>query len=114
MVLSLGSSFLYTGVMSFKFSGNFLFVKASLIHFVSFEKQKSLLFSTLIGIPPAVALSESKLSTDFLTVASETHVKENFLFIQNFCVILRMLGWFEKLSVIFCTLLVALVALPDK
>ena len=48
MVLSLGSTFLYRGVRSesFKVSGNFLFVKNKLIYFVSFEKQKSFLFST--------------------------------------------------------------------
>ena len=41
MALSLGSSFLYTGVMSdsFKVSHHFFFSKVWLIHFVSFKKQ---------------------------------------------------------------------------
>ena len=74
LALSLGSSFLYIGAMSlsFKVSSNFLFVKPSL----SFGKQKSLLFSTLIGISSAVALSHGKFSTTFLTVGSETFKRE--------------------------------------
>ena len=79
MALSLGSSFLFTVVMSknFKVSGVF-FVKVSL---VSFEKQKSLLLSTLKEISPVAALSEGKFFTNFLTVTSGTILQENFLFI---------------------------------
>ena len=40
LALSLGSRFLYVGVIleTFKISGNILFGKASFIHFFSFEK----------------------------------------------------------------------------
>ena len=65
---------------------------ASLIKFVKSKKQFSQFFSTFTGISPAVALSEGKLFTTFLTVASETHWKENFLFSLNLCLILIMLG----------------------
>ena len=77
---------------------------ASLIQLVKSKKQFSQFFSTFIGISPAVALSEGKLFTTFLTVASETHWKENFLFSLNLCLIFITLAWLEKLLVIFCTL----------
>ena len=73
---------------SFKESGNLLFLMASLIQLVKSKKQ----FSQFTGISPAVALSEGKLFTTFLTVASETHWKENFLFNLNLCLILIILG----------------------
>ena len=82
-----------------------LFANASLMHSVSIEKQESLLFGTLIGSSPAVALSESMFFTLFLRIASKTQLKEKFLFIQKFCFILRMLGEFEKLLVIPCILI---------
>ena len=55
-------------------------------------KNRCRFFPTLIGTSPAVILSEGKFFTTFLTVAPDTHLKDNFLFIRNFCVILRMLG----------------------
>ena len=58
---------------------------ASLTQLVKSKKQFSQLFSTFIGISPAVALSEGRLFTTFLTVASETHWKQNFLFSLNLC-----------------------------
>lgn len=54
------------------------------MHSVSIEKQKSFLLSTLIGTFPAVALPGSALFTLFLGVASEAHIKENFLSTQKF------------------------------
>ena len=82
-----------------------LFANASLMHSVSIEKQKSLLFGTLVGSSLAVALSKSMFFTLFLRVASKTQLKEKFLFIQKFCFILRILGEFEKLLVIPCILI---------
>ena len=55
----------------------------SLIQLVKSKKQFSLFFSTFTEISPAVALSEDKLFTTFLIIASETHWKENFLFSLN-------------------------------
>ena len=46
---------------------------ALLIQLVKSKKQFSLFFSTFTAISPAVALSEGKLFTTFLTVAAETH-----------------------------------------
>ena len=57
---------------SFSVSGTLLFVKDSLIQFVSSGKQNVLSFIILIGISPADTLSEGKFLTAFLTVASET------------------------------------------
>ena len=85
---------------SFHVSGSLLFVKDSLIQFVSSGKQNLLSFRILIGISPADALSEGKFFTTFLTVASETCWKENFLLSWIFSLIIKMLGWFEKLSMI--------------
>ena len=62
---------------SFNISVNLLFVKDSLIKFVSSGKQSLLSFRILIRISPADALSKDKLFTTFLTVASETCWKEN-------------------------------------
>ena len=53
--------------------------------YVSFEKLNSRHFGTLIGISPAAPLSKGKFSTTFLTVALETYLKKNFLFLWNFC-----------------------------
>ena len=64
---------------SFNVSGNLLFVKDSLIQFVSSGKQNVLSFRISIGILPAETLSEGKFFTTFLTVASETCWKENLL-----------------------------------
>ena len=79
-------NFLYTGVISdsFKESGKSLYLIVSLIQLVRSKKQISLFFSTFTGISPAVALSEGRFFTTFLTVDSETHWKENFLFNLNF------------------------------
>ena len=90
MALSLGSRFLYTGVIldSFKESWNLLFLMASLIESVKSKKQISLFFSMFTGISVADALSEGKLFTTFLTVASETHWKTNFLINLNLSLIL--------------------------
>ena len=57
---------------SFSVSGNLLFVKDSLIQFVSSGKQNVLSLRILIGVSPADTLSEGKILTTFLTVASET------------------------------------------
>ena len=57
---------------SFNVSGNLLFVKDSLIQFVSPGKQNVLSFRILIGTSPADTLPEGKFFTTFLTVASET------------------------------------------
>ena len=65
---------------SFSVSGNLLFVKDSLIQFVSSGKQNLLSFRILIGISPAKTLYEGTFFTTFL--------------------ILRILGWFEKLCMI--------------
>ena len=89
---------------SFNVSENLLFVKDSLIQFVSSGKQNVLSFRILIGISPAETLSEGKFFTTFLTVASETCWKENLLLSWTFSLILRILGWFEKLSMIPWTL----------
>ena len=62
---------------SFNVSGNLLFVKDSLIQFVSSGKQNVLSFRILIGISPVKTLSEGKCFATFLTVASETCWKEN-------------------------------------
>ena len=64
---------------SFSVSRNLLFVKDSLIKFVSSGKQNVLFFRILIGISPAHTLSEGKFFTIFLTVASETCWEENLL-----------------------------------
>ena len=64
---------------SFNISGNLLFVKDSLIQFVSSGKQNVLSFRILIGISQAETLSEGKFFTTFQTVALETCWKENLL-----------------------------------
>ena len=64
---------------TFNVSGNLLFVKDSLIYFVSSGKQNLLSFKILIGIAPADTLSEGNFFTTFLTAASETCWKENIL-----------------------------------
>ena len=64
---------------SFSVSENLLFVKDSLIQFVSSGKQNSLSFRIFIGTSTADTLSEGKFFTTFLTVASETCWKENLL-----------------------------------
>ena len=64
---------------SFNVSGNLLFVKDSLIQFVSSGKQNVLSFRILIGISQAETLSEGTILTTFITVASETCWKENLL-----------------------------------
>ena len=46
----------------------------------------------------------SKFFTNFQTVASETHWKENILFNLNFCLILKVLRWLEKFLTKFCAL----------
>ena len=114
--LSLGFNFLKTGVMleSFKVSGSLFFVKNSLIQFVGLGQQNLVSFRILIGIPPADALSESKSFKTFLTVASETCWKENLLWTWNFSLILRILGWFEKLSMIPWTLLSLTLTFEDQ
>ena len=61
----------------FNVSGNLLFVKDSLIQFVSSGKQNVLSFRILIGISPADTLSEVRFFTTLLTVASETSWKED-------------------------------------
>ena len=43
------------------FTQTFLLEKSLLLHYFSFQKQKSLLFSTLIGIFPGVVSSKSSL-----------------------------------------------------
>ena len=55
---------------SSRVSGNLLFIKDSLMQFVSSGKQNVLSFRILIGISPADTLSEGKFLTTFLTVAS--------------------------------------------
>ena len=50
-----------------------IFLMASLIPLVKSKNQIHLYFSTFTGISPAVALSDGKLFTTFLTVASKTH-----------------------------------------
>ena len=62
---------------SFNVSRNLLFVRDSLIQYVSSGKQNLVPFRILIGIPPADTLSESKFFTTFLTVVSGTFWKEN-------------------------------------
>ena len=76
---------------------------ASSIPLVKSKKWFSQFFSTFTEISPAVALSEDKVFTNFLTVASETHWKRNFLYKLNLSLILIILGWLEKLLIIFCT-----------
>ena len=60
---------------------------APLIQLVKSKKQ----FSQFTGISAAVALSEGNLFTTFLTVASETHWKED-LFSLNLSLILIILA----------------------
>ena len=74
-----GKTLVYNWPESFTASEKLLFLMVSLIQLNSSKKQISLFFSTLASISPAVALSEGKLFTTSLTVASETHWKENFL-----------------------------------
>ena len=81
-------------------SKNLLFVKDSLIQFVSSGKPNVLPLGILIGISSADTLSEGKLLTTFLTVASGTCWKENLLLSLNLFLILRIVVWFEKLSMI--------------
>ena len=64
---------------SFNVSENLLFVKDSLIQFVSSGKQNVLSFRILIAISPAETLSEGNFFTTFLTVASETCWNKNLL-----------------------------------
>ena len=75
LALSLGSIFLYTGVISDSSteSGNVLSVISSLIQLVKSKKQISLFCSTFTGMSPGVALSEGKFFKTFLALASETH-----------------------------------------
>ena len=75
LALSLGSIFLYTGVISDSSteSGNLLFIISSLIQLVKSKKQISLFCSTFTGMSPGVALSEGKFFKTFLALASETH-----------------------------------------
>ena len=47
----------------------------------------------------------------FLALSPETHLKENFLFIRDFCFTLGMLGLFEVLLIMPCILL---IVLPGK
>ena len=63
----------------FTVSGNLLFVKDSLIQFVSLGKQNVRSFRILMGISPADTLSEGKFLTTFLTVDLETCWKGNLL-----------------------------------
>ena len=81
-------------------SKNLLFAKDSLIQFVSSGKPNVLPLGILIGISSADTLSEGKLFTTFLTVASGTCWKENLLLSLNLFLILRIVVWFEKLSMI--------------
>ena len=85
-------------------SKNLLFVKDSLIQFVSSGKPNVLPLGILIGISSADTLSEGKLFTTFLTVASGTCWTENLLLSLNLFLILRIVVWFEKLSMIPWTL----------
>ena len=75
LALSLGSIFLYTGVISDSSteSGNLLSIISSLIQLVKSKKQISLFCSTFTGMSPGVALSEGKFLKTFLALASETH-----------------------------------------
>ena len=75
LALSLGSIFLYTGVISDSSteSGNLLSIISSLIQLVKSKKQISLFCSTFTGMSPGVALSEGKFFETFLALASETH-----------------------------------------
>ena len=75
LALSLGSIFLYTGVISDSSmeSGNLLSIISSLIQLVKSKKQISLFCSTFTGMSPGVALSEGKFFKTFLALASETH-----------------------------------------
>ena len=75
LALSLGSIFLYTGVISDSSteSGNVLSIISSLIQLVKSKKQISLFCSTFTGMSPGVALSEGKFFKTFLALASETH-----------------------------------------
>ena len=51
---------------------------ASLIHFVSFVRQKVPLSRTLIGISPTAPLTEDKFFQTFLTEASQNTIKREF------------------------------------
>ena len=78
LALSLGSIFLYTGVISDSSteSGNLLSIISLislLIQLVKSKKQISLFCSTFTGMSPGVALSEGKFFKTFLALASETH-----------------------------------------
>ena len=75
LALSLGSIFLYTGVISDSSteSGNLLSIISSLIQLVKSKKQISLFCSSFTGMSPGVALSEGKFFKTFLALASETH-----------------------------------------
>ena len=86
--MSLGSSFLYAGVISesFKESGNLLFLMAVLIELVRLKKQFSLFFSTFTGISQAVALSKGKLFTTFLTAALEQNSGKRIFCLAWICV----------------------------
>ena len=76
LALSLGSIFLYTGVISDSSteSGYVLSIISSLIQLVKSKKQISLFCSTFTGMSPGVALSEGKFFKTFLALASETHL----------------------------------------
>ena len=67
LALSLGSIFLYTGVISDSSmeSGNLLSIISSLIQLVKSKKQISLFCSTFTGMSPGVALSEGKFFKTF-------------------------------------------------
>ena len=82
LALLLGPIVLQTGVIldSFKESGNLFFLMSLVIQLVSSKNQVSLFFSMFTGIYPTVALFEGMFFTTFLTVASQTYWKENFLF----------------------------------
>ena len=77
--LSLGSSFLHSVVISerFKIRGKIMFVKASLMHFICFEKQKSIFLRHVFH--------------NFFNSSHRNSFKENFLFIRNLRFILRTL-----------------------
>ena len=69
---------------SFNVSGNLLFVRDSLIQFVSSGKQNIRSFRIVIGISPSDTLYKGKFFTTFLTVASETGWKKKSFIKLNF------------------------------
>ena len=115
LTLSLGSSFLYTVVMSesFNSSGNFWYVQPLLIHFVI----ESWLFRIIEVIAFQYAKSDlSKCSfiwgNAFYNLYDGSH-RSTFkreMFGLFFYFILRMLEWSEKPWIVSCILLVVLLA----